>query len=43
MATVKGKCEKYGKTYGYYANEDSARHNVSRHTCKKGGNCQADI
>ena len=43
MANVKGKCEKCGKTYGYYAYEDSAKHNVSRHSCKMGGNCKADL
>ena len=43
MGSVEGKCRKCGKRYGYYANVDSAKHNVSRHTCKKGGNCDADV
>ena len=43
MANVKGTCRKCGKTYGYYAGKDSARHNVSSKTCKKGGNCEADV
>lgn len=37
MKSVRGTCRKCGKTYGSYANEQSARHNVSRHKCKKGG------
>lgn len=42
MATVKGKCKKCGSTYGMYAGTDSARRNVSRHKCRKGGNCELE-
>jgi hypothetical protein len=43
MASVEGKCEKCGIRYGNYANVESAKHNVSTHTCKKGGKCKADV
>lgn len=43
MATVEGKCRKCGKRYGYYASIESARRNVSTHTCKKGGECDAEV
>lgn len=43
MSSVKGECKKCGKTYGYYASVDSARHNVRRHLCKKGGQCEANV
>ncbi len=43
MFQTKGTCKKCGKTYGSYANLQSARHNVSTRTCKKGGKCEADV
>jgi hypothetical protein len=43
MDSVKGKCRKCGKVYGYYAGVESARDNVGSRTFKKGGNCDADI
>jgi hypothetical protein len=43
MDSVKGKCRKCGKVNGYYAGVESARHNVSTRTCKKGGSCDADV
>jgi len=43
MESVKGTCRKCGKTYGYYAGKDSAKNNVSKHDCKKGGKCDADV
>ncbi len=42
MASIEGKCKKCGIRYGYYANTESARRNVSNHTCKKGGKCEAE-
>ncbi|WP_435416635.1 hypothetical protein [Polaribacter aestuariivivens] len=42
MSTVKGKCKKCGSTYGYYSNTQSAQSNVSRNSCRKGGNCELD-
>jgi hypothetical protein len=43
MASVEGKCKKCGIRYGYYSDVKSARHNVSTHTCKKGGKCEAEV
>jgi hypothetical protein len=43
MASVEGKCEKCGKRYGTYASEESAKRTISLRTCKKGGNCKADL
>ena len=42
MKSIKGICKKCGKTYGSYANQQSARNNVSRNKCRKGGNCEAE-
>lgn len=42
MATIKGQCKKCGSTYGSYSGLDSARKNVNRHKCRKGGQCELD-
>ncbi len=42
MATIKGQCKKCGSTYGYYSGVQSARGNVNRNNCRKGGKCELD-